>query len=118
MLDERTLASLREALVEQGENLRREIPELGANADSDDVAFADDAGFSDRPHSSEERSRLIAVAKALRSNLRDVERALAKMELGTYGACERCGQPVGLDRLEAIPWATLCIACKQKALAG
>jgi DnaK suppressor protein len=47
----------------------------------------------------------------LRANLRWVNRALKKMELGTYGVCERCGNPVPIERLEALPWAILCIDC-------
>ena len=90
----------------------------GADPDADEVAFDDDAGFSDRSHSTEERSRLISVVKALRSNLRDAERALAKMEAGSYGTCERCGNAITPERLEALPWAVLCIDCKQKGVAG
>jgi len=37
------------------------------------------------------------------------------VDRGTYGVCERCGQPIAVERLEAIPWARLCIGCKQKA---
>jgi DnaK suppressor protein len=42
-----------------------------------------------------------------------VERALAKIEAGRYGACERCGRPISPERLEALPWAALCIECKR-----
>lgn len=118
MLDEGMLAALRSTLEEQRDNLRREIEEQGADPDSDEVAFADDAGFADRSHSTAERSRLISVVKALRENLRDTERALAKMHAGTYGTCERCGRPISPERLEALPWALLCIDCKQKGVAG
>ena len=118
MLDEPTLITLRSALEEQRDHLRREIEAQGADPDSDEVEFAQDAGFSDRSHSTEERSRLISVVKALRSNLRDAERALAKMGAGTYGTCERCGKPISPERLEALPWALLCIECKQKGIAG
>ena len=114
MLDDAMLASLRRVLEGQRDDLRREIEEQGADPDSDEVAFAGDEGFSDRSHSTEERSRLVSVLKALRSNLRDVERALAKMDAGTYGACERCGLPIARERLEALPWALLCMDCKQK----
>src|SRR3954451_12877920 len=38
-----------------------------------------------------------------------IDAALERIEAGTYGACERCGKPIGEDRLEAIPYATLCI---------
>jgi DnaK suppressor protein len=105
---------VRAALEEQRDELRHEIEDLGADPASDEVTFDGDPGFSDRSHSTEERSRTIAVVRALRSNLHDVDRALAKLDAGTYGACERCGQPIGAERLEAIPWAMLCIDCKRK----
>lgn len=116
VLDKATSAGLRAGLEEQRDNLRREIEEQGADPGSDEVAFADDAGFSDRSHSAEERSRLISIVKALRSNLRDVGRALGKMDSGTYGTCERCGQPIAIERLVALPWALLCMDCKQKGM--
>jgi DnaK suppressor protein len=110
--------ALRAVLTEQRANLRDEIEGQGADPDSDEVTFVDDAGFSDRSHSTEERSKLISVVRALRSNLRDVDRALTKMDAGTYGTCERCGKPIGPERLEALPWAVLCIHCKQKVVSG
>ncbi|HEY7401151.1 MAG TPA: TraR/DksA C4-type zinc finger protein [Actinomycetota bacterium] len=118
MLDEATLTRLRAELEEQVGHLRKEIVEQGADPDSDEVELAQDAGFSDRSHSTEERSRLISVVKALRSNLRDAEHALAKMDSGSYGTCERCGRPISPERLEALPWALLCISCKQKGISG
>jgi DnaK suppressor protein len=114
-LDAATLDRLRGELVRHRTFLRAEIEGQGADPDSDDVAFVDDAGFADRGHSSGERSQVIAVVRALRSNLLDVERALSKMEAGTYGVCERCGQPISRERLEALPWAVLGIDCKQAA---
>ena len=118
MLDQAFIDARRADLQQQLDGLRREIEGQGADPDADEVAFADDAGFSDRSHSTEERSRLIALVRALRSNLADVQRALAKIESGTYGICERCGQPIAPERLEALPWATLCIDCKQKGLSA
>jgi DnaK suppressor protein len=113
-LDEATLARLRQELIRHRGFLRAEIASQGADPDSDDVNLVDDVGFADRGHSSEERSQVIAVVRALRSNLRDVERALSKMETGTFGICERCGKPISTERLEALPWAELCIDCKQR----
>lgn len=115
MTDGTKLASLREELVRQRDELRREIEEHGADPETDEVTFEGDAGFSDRSHSTEERSRVIAVVRALRSNLHDVDLAIAKIDAGSYGSCERCGNPIGAERLEAIPWALLCIDCKRKA---
>jgi DnaK suppressor protein len=114
MADEGFIERMREALVAQREVVRHEIQEQGADPDRDEVSFVDDAGFSDRSHSTQERSRLIAVVETLRSNLKDVERALERIDDGTYGSCERCGKPIDPDRREARPWALLCIDCKQK----
>ena len=113
MIDEAKLAELRVALVEQRDNLRKEIVEQGGDADSDDAEIDVERGFADSAHSTAERARLISVMKALRANLRWVDRALNKMKLGTYGVCERCGKAIAAERLEALPWAILCIDCKR-----
>jgi RNA polymerase-binding transcription factor len=113
-IDEATMRELRAALQEQGANLRREILEQGGDPDSDDAEIDVERGFADSAHATAERARTLSVMKALRANLRWVNRALTKMDLGTYGACERCGQPIGIERLEALPWAILCIDCKRK----
>ena len=113
-LDETALARLRDELTRHRDFLRAEIAAQGADPDSDDVNFVDDASFADRD-STEERWEVIAVVRALRANLLDVERTLSKMQTGTYGSCERCGQPISLERLEALPWAELGIDRKQRA---
>ena len=56
-----------------------------------------------------ERIAQVDAAKKLDAKLRDVGRALDKLDEGTYGACDVCGAPVGRERLEAIPWAVRCI---------
>jgi RNA polymerase-binding transcription factor len=43
----------------------------------------------------------------------EIDRALARIDAGTYGRCERCGQEIPPERLEAVPYATLCVTCKQ-----
>lgn len=114
MIDDATLNELRQALEDQRDNLRKEIVAQGGDPDSDDVEFDVERGFADSAHSTAERARLLSVMKALRSNLRWVDRALTKMQLGTYGVCESCGQEISIERLEALPWAILCIDCKQR----
>jgi DnaK suppressor protein len=44
-----------------------------------------------------------------RDQLRQIEKALARLESGEYGRCEICGKEIPLERLEAVPWTTLCI---------
>lgn len=46
--------------------------------------------------------------------LRKVERALARIEEGTYGLCESCGQPIPLARLEVLPYSTECVSCARR----
>jgi RNA polymerase-binding transcription factor len=46
--------------------------------------------------------------------LDQTERAIARIDAGTYGNCESCGEPIGEARLEAYPRATLCVTCKQR----
>jgi DnaK suppressor protein len=113
VIDEPKIRELRRELETQRDNLRREISEQGGNPDADEAAIDVERGFADSAHSTAERARLLSVMKALRANLRWVDRALTKMEVGTYGVCERCGRPISTERLEALPWAILCIDCKK-----
>jgi DnaK suppressor protein len=49
----------------------------------------------------------------VRELLAQVERALARIDAGTYGECQRCGEFISESRLEAVPAAEFCIACKE-----
>ena len=46
--------------------------------------------------------------------LGDIDAALKRIESGTYGTCTKCGHPIPQERLEARPWATLCIGCQRE----
>jgi DnaK suppressor protein len=112
-LDDAALARLRDALEEHRTSLRHEIREQGIDPDSEDLQVAMERGFADGGHTTAERGQMLTLVRELRESLRDVERALVKVDRGAYGTCERCGGPVGAERLEAIPWARLCMRCKQ-----
>lgn len=43
----------------------------------------------------------------------EIDRAVARIDAGSYGRCERCGQEIPEERLDAVPYATLCVTCKQ-----
>ena len=45
--------------------------------------------------------------------VRDIDAALARLDDGTYGTCTRCGQPIPEERLDAVPYAVLCVSCKR-----
>jgi DnaK suppressor protein len=50
--------------------------------------------------------------------LKEIERALAKIDSGSFGMCETCGNPIAEERLLAIPYATQCIDCKRREERG
>jgi RNA polymerase-binding transcription factor len=61
-----------------------------------------------------ERISSTAAARSIAATLAEVDRALEKVDEGTYGRCDNCGQPVASERLEAIPFATLCVTCSAR----
>jgi len=61
-----------------------------------------------------ERDAEMSLANNSREMLFQVERALSRLEDGSYGVCESCGEPIGKLRLMAFPRATLCVSCKQR----
>ncbi|MCS6860452.1 MAG: TraR/DksA family transcriptional regulator [Abditibacteriales bacterium] len=62
-----------------------------------------------------ERERDLASADSVGSLLEEVEIALRKIEEGTYGVCDACGNPISATRLEALPYASLCLDCEKQA---
>jgi RNA polymerase-binding protein DksA len=56
----------------------------------------------------------MSMAKNARANLELVQEAVKRIDDGTYGVCESCGNPIGKMRLQAFPRATLCMECKQR----
>jgi len=56
-----------------------------------------------------DRLAQVAVHDRLQLTRADVARALEKLDEGTYGSCDVCGKPIPEGRLEALPWAVLCV---------
>ncbi|HYL41506.1 MAG TPA: TraR/DksA C4-type zinc finger protein [Candidatus Binatus sp.] len=61
-----------------------------------------------------EQQRDLALRDHARAQLHQVELALANLDSGTYGNCRSCGNPIALERLQAIPWVAFCIDCARK----
>ena len=62
-----------------------------------------------------ELEKRLALEKRLRDQLAEIEHALEKFEKGTYGLCDSCGRQIAIERLEALPQASLCVECKTKS---
>ncbi|CAM5349160.1 DNA-binding protein OS=Streptomyces cyaneofuscatus OX=66883 GN=G3I52_18040 PE=4 SV=1 [Streptomyces cyaneofuscatus] len=96
--------------------LRSELEASGAALaglmrDSGDGAGDDEADTGTKNITREHELSLAAHAQ---ETLEQTERALARLEAGTYGLCEVCGKPIGKARMQAFPRATLCVEDKQK----
>ena len=62
-----------------------------------------------------EHEKVVALVQGLEHKLDSIDYALQQTQKGTYGICERCGEPIDPARLEAVPETTLCLKCKQIA---
>ena len=58
-----------------------------------------------------EQAKTLALKRHLEGILKEIDRAIARAEKGTYGICERCKNPISGERLKVLPSATLCIDC-------
>jgi RNA polymerase-binding protein DksA len=59
-----------------------------------------------------EHENALTVEVVLKDLLKQIDNALERIENGTYGICEVCKKPIGKERLDIIPYATMCVKCK------
>lgn len=107
---------IRAALAARREELRLEYQQHMAEiAELQRDRFTDTAGDDQADTGSKtfEREQEISLAKSILERTNQVERALERLDEGSYGWCERCGDPIPVERLAAFPSATLCVKCKQ-----
>ena len=108
------LVAERANYVEAAESLLQEAEMLAEDMEPGDIQFDEESGEGDTLNV--ERERDLALSAQARAAVDEIDRALAKMDAGTYGVCERCGQPIPKARLKALPYAALCVACKSGGL--
>ena len=108
------LVAAEAALREKQADLERRLgrfsatPERGSN-----LGFGKRIG--DGTIEAVDRLNQIGVGRGLESRLERVNRALAQIEAGTYGACDACGSAIDPRRLRAAPESTVCVACPPPA---
>jgi DnaK suppressor protein len=110
------LAEVRETLETDAAGLRRDIEQAESQIADRLEGGIRDAGDDEADVGAKtfEREHEFAMTSNARYLLEQTERALARIDAGTYGACESCGQPIGKARLMAFPRAVLCVTCKQR----
>ena len=107
-MTETTHADRRAQLTVERERVNDELTTLGIDRNSYDEGFADSGQVT------AERGEVDALVGSLSETLVDIDAALGKLEAGTYGRCESCGQDIAEARLEAMPAARLCMSCASK----
>ena len=110
------LKEVRAELESEIDGLRAEIARVAADIAERLADAVRDAGddSADAGTKAFEREHELALSQNAQNLLDQGERALGRIDAGTYGVCESCGQPIGKARLMAFPRAHLCVACKQR----
>jgi DnaK suppressor protein len=113
---EAEVAELRNQLAAEAAALRTDIDRAETDIASRLGDAVSDAGDdqADQGAKTFEREHELALTHNARELLVQNERAIARIEAGTYGTCESCGEAIGKARLQAFPRATLCVSCKQR----
>lgn len=117
-MDTTTRTALRSALEAERERLAAEIEEYEQEGQE---TLSDVSGENNyRDHMADQGSATFAreldmtLEEQARESLAAIDRALARLDEGTYGTCTRCGKAIPTERLEAMPEAELCLACKER----
>lgn len=109
---ETEFSTQRAELLAERDHLIKQLEHMGRAPGTRELDF--DEGFADSGQVTAERGEVDALAGSLSDNLAEIEDALAKLDAGTYGSCEDCGNDIAPARLEAMPSARLCITCASK----
>ena len=117
-LTKKEIGELKARLLEERRGLQAQYEELEASTfatnQSDltgEMGF--DEEYADAGTATFERERDLSLVNNVVDLMERIDKALAKIEDGTYGLCERCGKPIEKLRLKALPYANLCIKDKQ-----
>jgi RNA polymerase-binding transcription factor len=113
---EAELAEVRDQLEAEAAELRVDIERAESDIASRLGDAVGDAGDdpADQGAKTFEREHELALTHNARELLAQTERAVGRINAGTYGTCESCGEAIGKARLQAFPRATLCVSCKQR----
>jgi RNA polymerase-binding protein DksA len=106
----------RKRVVDAIENIHTENPG-SMGEETEELSFQDNH-MGDVATATFDREMASTLEDNSNHVLAEIDAALARIDNGTYGKCERCGNPIGAERLEALPWATLCIEDKRRQERG
>lgn len=99
-------------LLDRKKEISHLLSEFNNESKEVETGIAQDVG--DKAESSYTKEFLLSLSDTERSNLFLLDKALKRLEDGSFGFCRKCEKPIGKKRLDAVPWAPLCIECQQK----
>ena len=108
MADQHVQDDARGLLEAERTHLQTQLGDLASDAD-EGLSF--DENFADSAQVAAEQGENRTLATSLRDQLAEVDRALERLDRGTYGRCTSCGEPIDAERLAAMPAAPHCIRC-------
>lgn len=115
-------AAVRAQLVAEQQRLSAGIEQMDAREraekDPNDCSFGEDDQLADEAALASERVKEQTIRKSLEVLVGEIARALHKLDHGTYGQCDSCGNAIPPARLAALPYASLCVACKSRQERG
>jgi DnaK suppressor protein len=112
----RLLLAERDNYMRQADELKAEADALAFEHEPGDVQFDEEGGEGGTANVDRELD--LHLSSQARLAIEEIDAALAKLETGAYGRCEHCGNPIPEARLEALPHARLCVACKSGGLSS
>lgn len=108
MADQHLGSDVRARLDAERVHLDTQLDELEAGADT---SLEFDENFADSAQVAAEQGENRELASSLRKQLEEVDRALERLDGGTYGLCANCGDAIAPERLQAMPATPFCIDC-------
>src|SRR5918996_1697344 len=99
-----------ETLRKRLEARRAEMRSIGVDQDEENGSLGNH--IADDGSNVAEAERIVTVSEDLQQILVQVNGALERMNEGNYGVCQRCGKPIGAERLKAFPYVAYCIECQ------
>jgi DnaK suppressor protein len=101
------------ALLDRRAELQSELSRLVAPP-SEGAAVSFGKRIGEGTTEAVERLSTTAAARSIADSIADIDRAIAKIDDGSYGICDVCGRDIGAARLEALPAASRCVDCARR----
>jgi RNA polymerase-binding protein DksA len=104
---------IRNHLIAMLEELNLRLARITNDVRHSDVPLEKD--FSEQATQNENNEVMDYLGNSARTEIEMIKQAINKIDNGRYGICQACGEPIGIERLKALPYSDMCIKCASKA---